>query len=119
MKYMLIIYGNKEFWDSIPPDEREAMIAQFDAFNTKHLKSGELLGGYGLADVTEAKTVRVRDGVPVITDGPYLEAKEYLASTYLLNVPDETRALELAAELPAAALSQVEVWPIVNESHRT
>jgi hypothetical protein len=116
MKYLLIIYGNKAFWDSFPEDEREAMIAQFDAFNAKYMKSGELLGAYGLADVTEAKTVRVRDGMPVVTDGPYLEAKEYLASTYLLDVADEARALEIAAELPAAALGQVEFWPILHEA---
>ncbi|GIH24494.1 hypothetical protein Aph01nite_28040 [Acrocarpospora phusangensis] len=116
MKYLLIIYGTQESWDAIPPDERDAMIAKFDAFNTKHMKSGELLGAYGLAPESEAKTVRVRDGMPVVTDGPYLEAKEYLASTYLLDVADEARALEIAAELPAAALSQVEFWPILHEA---
>lgn len=116
MKYMLIIYGNKEMWESITADNWAEQIAAFDAFNSKYLETGELLGAYGVADAEQAKTLRVRDGMPAVTDGPYLESKEYLASWYLLDVPDERRALEIAAELPAAWLSQVEVWPILHEA---
>jgi hypothetical protein len=52
--------------------------------------------------------------MPAVTDGPYLETKEYLASWYLLDVPDEKRALDIAAEL-AAACREIEVWPILHE----
>lgn len=113
---MMIIYGNKELWESIPAEEWATTIAEFDAFNQKFHKTGELLGGYGVADAADVKTVRVRNGLPAVTDGPYLESKEYLASWYLLDVDNEQRALEIAAELPAAASTQVEVWPITNES---
>jgi hypothetical protein len=116
VKYMLIIYGNQELWDSIPPDEWTRQLAAFDAFNQRHFEAGELLGAYGVADAVQAKTVRVRGGVPAVTDGPYLETKEYLASWYLLDVENEQRALEIAAELPAAASAQVEVWPILHEA---
>lgn len=109
---MMIIYGNKEMWDAIPPEE----IARYDAFNTKFHATGELLGGYGVADAEDVKQVRVRDGMPAVTDGPYLESKEYLASWYLLDVTGEERALEIAAELPAARNAMVEVWPITHES---
>jgi hypothetical protein len=116
MKYMLIIYGNQELWESIPEETRNRMFAAFDAFNAKHLETGELLGAYGVADAAQAKVLRVRDGVPAITDGPYLETKEYLASWYLLDVESEQRALEIAAELPSATLKEVEIWPILHEA---
>jgi hypothetical protein len=116
---MVIIYGNKALWDSIPAGQLADMIAEYDAFNRKFFDSGELLGAYGVADAAQAKTVRVRDGMPAVTDGPYLETKEYLASWWLLDVPDEARALAIAAELPAAGLSQVEVWPILHEAQAT
>jgi hypothetical protein len=116
MKYMLIIYGNQELWESMPAQTRDEMIASFDAFNARHLETGELLGAYGMADAVQAKVLRVRDGVPAVTDGPYLETKEYLASWYLLDVESEQRALELAAELPSASLREVEVWPILREA---
>lgn len=116
MKYMVMIYGNAETWESFPAEEAERAIEQQDAFNRKYAETGELLLAYGNADATEARTVRVRGGVPAVTDGPYLETKEYLASWYLLDVPDERRALEIAAEVPFASVGAVEVWPVPHEA---
>jgi len=118
VKYMLIIYGNEELWNSIDPAEFQQEIAAFDAFNKKFYDSGELLGAYGVADATATRLVRLTDGQPAVTDGPYLETKEYLASWYLLDVDSEQRALEIAAELPAARHRPVEVWPITHEASR-
>jgi hypothetical protein len=118
VKYMLIIYGNQELWSSIDPAEFAKEIAAFDAFNKKHYDSGELLGAYGVADAAATKLVRLTDGQPAVTDGPYLETKEYLASWYLIDVDSEERALEIAAELPSAKWREVEVWPILHEASR-
>ena len=118
MKYMLIIYGNEELWNSIGPDEQQRMFAAFDEFNKSHYASGELLGAYGVADAAATKLVRLRDGQPAVTDGPYLETKEYLASWYLIDVDSEQRALEIAAALPSAAHQPTEVWPILHEASR-
>ena len=118
MKYMLIIYGNQELWSSIEPAEFAKEIAAFDAFNKKYYDSGELLGAYGVADAAATKLVRLADGQPAVTDGPYLETKEYLASWYLLDVESEERALAIAAELPSATSMPVEVWPILHEASR-
>jgi hypothetical protein len=115
---MLIIYGNAELWDSIEPTEFATMIEKFDAFNKKFYGTGELLGAYGVADAAATKLVRLTDGQPAVTDGPYLETKEYLASWYLLDVDSEERALAIAAELPSATSSPVEVWPILHEASR-
>ena len=116
MKYMLIIYGNQELWSSIDPAEMAREIAAFDTFNKKHYATGELLGAYGVADAAATKLVRLADGQPAVTDGPYLETKEYLASWYLIDVDSEERALAIAAELPSAKSMPVEVWPILHES---
>jgi hypothetical protein len=116
MKYIAIIYGNKELWESFPPEEAVRAIAEQDAFNKRYTQSGELLGAYGLGDELTAKTVRVRDGVPAVTDGPYIEAKEFVSSFCLLDVEDEARALEIAAEMPFAAQNAIEVWPILHEA---
>jgi hypothetical protein len=118
VKYVLIIYGNQELWNSIDPAEFRKEIAAFDAFNKKFYDSGELLGAYGVADAAMTKLVRVAGGQPAVTDGPYLETKEYLASWYLLDVDTEERALEIAAELPSAKWRAVEVWPILHEASR-
>ncbi len=116
MKYLMLIYGNQEKWDAILPEEWPAAIAKQDAFNRKYHETGELVSAYGLADAIAARLVRRADGAPAVTDGPYLETKEYLASLDVIDCEDEARAHEIAAEMPWADIEPVEVWPILHES---
>lgn len=116
MKYLLMIHANQQTWAGLGPEDWAAAIADQDAFNREFRETGELLGAYGLADAENARVVRVRDGAAAVTDGPYLEAKEYLASAYLLDVENEQRALDIAARMPYAAFRQVEVWPVLHEA---
>ena len=116
MKYLLMIYGNQEKWESMRAGAWPDAIARHEAFNAKYRETGELLGAYGLADAVNAKLVRRADGVPAVTDGPYLETKEYLASFWLLDCENEERALQIAADMPFADAEPVELWPILHES---
>lgn len=114
MKYLLMIYGNQETWAGVSQQEWAAAIAAQETFNREFFETGELLGAYGLADAENAKVVRVRSGATDVTDGPYLEAKEYLASYYLLDCESGERALEIVARMPFAAWRAVEVWPVMH-----
>jgi len=116
MKYLLLIYGNQEKWASIPADQFPAEIAKQDAFNKKYAETGELIGAYGLADAAASRLVRRENGQPAVTDGPYLETKEYIASLYLLDCESEERALQIAADMPWAAVEPVEFWPVLHEA---
>jgi hypothetical protein len=115
MKYLLLIYGNQEKWDAIQAEDWPKEVAKQDAFNRKYAETGELLGGYGLADAMTARLVRRKDGAPAVTDGPYLETKEYIGSFYLLDCESEERAYEIAADMPWADTEPTEVWPILHE----
>src|SRR5262245_43562720 len=116
MKYMLLIYGNEELWSSFPEDQMQAVVQETDAQNRKLHASGELVGAYGVGDQVLAKQVHLHDGVPVVTDGPYIEAKEYLGSFDIVDCESLDRALEIAAENPFARYGQVEVRPIMHEA---
>ncbi|MER5421332.1 YciI family protein [Streptosporangium roseum] len=116
MKYVAMIYGNQAKWDSFPAEEWPEAIAKQEAFNEKYRQTGELLGAYGLADAAGAMLVRRKDGAPAVTDGPYLETKEHLASFYLLDCESEERAQQIAADMPFADVDPVELWPILHES---
>jgi hypothetical protein len=116
MKYLMLIYGNQEKWESVPAEDWPKEIAKQDAWNKKYQETGELLGAYGLADAAAARLIRRKDGAPAVTDGPYLETKEYVASLYLVDVESEQRAYEIAAEMPWADSSPVEVWPVLHEA---
>ena len=116
MKYLLLIYGNQEKWASIPAEDWPEAIAKQDAINRKYQATGELIGAYGLADAASARLVRRENGLPAVTDGPYLETKEYMASFYLLDVESEERALQIAADMPWADVEPVEFWPVLHEA---
>jgi hypothetical protein len=116
VKYLLMIYGNREKWESIPPEAWPEAIARQEEFNMRYRETGELLGSYGLADAARAKLVRRVNGLPAVTDGPYLETKEYLASFWLLDCESEERAQQIAADMPFADAEPVELWPVLHES---
>jgi len=116
VKYLLMIYGNQEKWDSMPREAWPEAIARQEAFNARYRETGELLGAYGLADAVRARLVRRVNGLPAVTDGPYLETKEYLASFWLLDCDSEERALQIAADMPFADAEPVELWPVLHES---
>ncbi|MER7900488.1 YciI family protein [Streptomyces sp. NPDC096046] len=58
----------------------------------------------------------LQDGAPAVTDGPYLETKEYIASFYLLDCESLERAQQVAADMPFADVEPVELWPVLHES---
>jgi hypothetical protein len=116
VKYLLMIYGNREKWESMSQEAWPDAIARQEAFNARYRETGELLGSYGLGDAALAKLVRRVDGLPAVTDGPYLETKEYLASFWLLDCESEDRAQQIAADMPFADEEPVELRPILHES---
>ncbi|HEX6421294.1 MAG TPA: YciI family protein [Acidimicrobiales bacterium] len=113
---MLLIYGNEELWESFPPETMAEVIRETDALQAELRASGEFVGAYGVADQAQAKTVTVQGGSPVVTDGPYLEAKEYLGSFDIIDCDSLERALEIAARVPFARYGKVEVRPLMHEA---
>lgn len=86
-------------WD---PADIRAHLSYYEALNAELTRSGELVGGERLAWPEASKIVR-SDGrsAPVVTDGPYAEAKEQLAGYQIFEVESEARAIEIAALLSA------------------
>src|ERR1044072_845175 len=105
---MLLIYQNPEAWAALSEDERTKVMGEAGALAAELEESGELVGGAGLLPPAESKGVRLRDGAPIVTDGPYIEAKEYLAGYLTVDVASEERAIEIAARWPDARPRGVE-----------
>jgi hypothetical protein len=116
MKYVLLIYSSPNAFQALPEEERRALMTEFEALNKELEESGVFVGGEGLADPVNSKTVRVRGGVPAITDGPFAEAKEQLAGYYIVDVENIDRATEIALRDPASRLWAIEVRPVMDES---
>lgn len=102
MKFLLIMNINPAIMEALTEAERQEIMDGHGEFMKTVTESGEMLGTEALADPSQSAVVRVRDGVPVVTDGPYAEAKEFLGGYYLIEVESRDRALELAAMIPDA-----------------
>jgi hypothetical protein len=118
MKFLLVLHNNPAVLEALGQDEQQRLMDGHAAFIAATQASGELVVTQALADPSQSAVVRVRNGVPVITDGPYLEAKEFLGGYYLVDVADRERALELAGQIPDASIDGlgVEVRPIMFEA---
>jgi hypothetical protein len=115
VKYMLIMQLNPAAFDALTDEQRNEIMNGHDAFMKTIRESGEMVGTHALAEPGQSAVVRVRDGVPVVTDGPFLEAKEFMGGYYVVDCESRERALELAAMIPDAGVEGlgIEVRPIV------
>ncbi|UVS77557.1 YciI family protein [Actinokineospora sp. UTMC 2448] len=104
MKFLLMLHMNPSAWEALTEDERQAVMNAHEGFMAAIRESGEFINTQALADPSTARVVRVRDGVPVVSDGPYIETKEFLAGYYLVDCESQARALELASMIPDAAV---------------
>jgi hypothetical protein len=75
------------------------MIDFMMTLNKELTDNGELVEARGLVDGALAKTVRLEDGVPVVTDGPFAESKESLIGYWVIDVENEARAIEIAGRI--------------------
>jgi hypothetical protein len=112
-KYLLLIYGNEQAWETRSPRERTELEEGHAAFAAA--AGDAILGGHELESTAAATSLRGSvGGRPTPTDGPFLETKEALGGYYLVEAPDLDAAIALAEKLPevAAAHSGVEIRPI-------
>ena len=114
MKYILLFCGNEDRWDKMAEAERNAMYARIGEWWGSNSASGKIFGGEELQPVTTATTVRHNGDGTVVTDGPFIEAKETVGGFALIDVANLDEAIELAKSWPAKGL--VEIRPLVAES---
>lgn len=119
MKYMIMMFGDSaSMMDTQSPEWIREMIQFMHHLNDDLTKAGELVDAQGLTDGSQAKTVRLENGIPVATDGPFAESKESIIGYWIVDVPDEARALEIARRVVAfigpAGAPPVEVRQIMS-----
>ena len=113
MKYALLIYTNEAQEMQASEAEQQEVMTAYYAFSNELNESGANLGGEALLPTNMAKSVRVREGKTVITDGPFAETKEQLGGFYLVEAATEEEAVKWAAKIPGAQVGTVEVRPLM------
>ena len=112
MKYLCLIYYEEKKIDAMTQQEWVALNQECINCGEGLRDSGHYLGGNALQPISTATTLRMRDGKPYITDGPFAETKEQLAGFYLLDAKDLDEAIKLASKIPPARLGSIEIRPI-------
>jgi hypothetical protein len=115
MKYLIMMFGDQASMMEMRSKEWIVEMIDFmNKFSDDLANAGELVSAEGLADASRAKTVRIEDGVPVATDGPFAESKESLAGYWIVDVENEARAIELASRVVAFTHGPIEVRQIAD-----
>jgi len=111
MKYMILTYASQQDYDAMTgrataksawsAEEFATMGAFMEAFNQDLVESGELVETRALSAPVHTRRVRLQQGAPVVTDGPYAETYEVLAGYWIIECDSFDRATEIAARLAA------------------
>jgi len=132
MKYMILVYGSQQDYDSMAgkaeagrpawsAEQFAALGAFMESFSKDLTESGELVDTRGLAAPVHTRRIQLQNGVPVVTDGPYAESQEVLAGYWIVECDSFDRATEIAArltEIPGAGSvgdrEVIDVRPILD-----
>jgi hypothetical protein len=114
VRYLLTFYAFEDEWLALPEAERNAATSEIGRWFAEHAKSGKIVEGHRLGRGT--KTVRHgrirKKDLPMVSDGPFAEAKESVGSYAVVQVADEAEAIAIAKRWPAGGV--VEVRPVVD-----
>lgn len=116
MRYLLTFYADEAEWMALPAAERDAAIGRIGEWFGMHASAGKIVEGKKLAGGKRATTtvrlgrIQRSGGAPIVSDGPFIEAKESVGSYAVVEVTGRDEAIEIAKTWPAGGL--VEVRPI-------
>ena len=114
MRYLLIFYAVEDEWMALSESERGAGIADIGQWFAEHARLGKIVEGHRLGRGTKSVhlgRVRKKD-LPMVSDGPFMEAKESVGSYAVVEVRDEEEAIAIAKRWPGGGV--VEVRPVAD-----
>src|SRR5436190_212655 len=113
MKYMLLVYMDEK---AMTDTERQVCYVESAQLTRDLHARGQYLGASPLHSVASATSLRVRDGKPLVTDGPFAETREQLGGFFMIDARDLDEALSIAARIPGARKGTIEVRPVMEIS---
>ena len=119
MKYVALLTNTDEDrvrWQTMTAEESAAArAAEMPRWNALFEELGpHIVEGKELDEPLTAKTVRVRDGETIVTDGPFAETKEQVGGFFVLECDDLDQAIGLAAKIPVVERASVELRPVIE-----
>jgi hypothetical protein len=113
MKFLCTVLVEDALAAAMTPEGWGQLGAESQAYDKALMARGVFLAAEALEGRSTARTVRVRQGDAIVTDGPFMESKEVLAGFILIDVADADAAMAVARGIPMARLGAVEVRPVM------
>ena len=116
MKYLLLVHHDEAAFDQIGKEKQQQMLAESVELTHQLHANGQYLSASPLQPAATAVIVRLREGKPLVTDGPFIETREQTAGNFLIDARDFNEAINIAARVPGARIGTVEVRPLIEIS---
>ena len=118
MKYLCLVILDGDIAAEMKPEDWTVIDEDSMAYDRELMRRGCFIAAQALHGPESARTIRIRRGETIATDGPFMETKEQVAGFILVDVPDMEAALEVARGIPLARIGAVEVRPVMEFEQR-
>ena len=114
MKFMLLVHHDEQSFGTLAESTKKQMLAESVDLTHQLHAHGQYLSASPLHPAATATIVRVRNGKPLVTDGPFIETREQIAGYFLVTAKDRDEAIAIASRVPGARIGTVEVRPLIE-----
>jgi hypothetical protein len=114
MKFLLLLHGDADAEAALTADQRRTIVDEHLRFRALLTERGAIILGEALEPPEAARTIRLNGGEAIVTDGPFVEAKEAVGGFYILQAESIDAAVELAKRAPRSPGLVVELLPIAE-----
>ncbi len=114
MKFMLIVHHNEDAFEKMDKETQSQLLAESIELTHQLHAAGQYVHASPLHPSATAVIVRVREGKPQVTDGPFIETREQIAGYFLIQARNLPEAIGIAGKVPGARIGTVEVRPLIE-----
>ena len=109
MKFILLVHHDETAFEKMSEETKKGLLAESIGLCHQLDAKGEYVHASPVHPAATAAIVRVREGRPIVTDGPFIETREQMAGYFLIEAKDRDEAVAIAGRVPGARIGTVEV----------
>lgn len=114
MKFMLIVHHDEAAFEKIEKEQRQKLLTESIELTHQLHAAGQYVHASPLHPSATAVVVKIREGKPFVTDGPFIETREQIAGYFLIDARNLNEAVSIAGQVPGARIGTVEVRPLIE-----
>lgn len=116
MKFILLVHHDETAFEQMSDETKKGLLTESIGLCHQLNAKGEYVHASPVHPAATAAIVRVREGKPIVTDGPFIETREQMAGYFLIEAKDRDEAVAIAGRVPGARIGTVEVRPVRDVS---